>query len=56
MIYVWVIVLYNFLHMQQAVLPSQYQTQNDCNVARVQMGYSQFSPLGVHGVCELRHK
>jgi hypothetical protein len=53
MFYVWVIVLYNVFHMQQAQLEAQYQTKNACEIARVHLGYAQISPLGVHGECQM---
>jgi hypothetical protein len=53
MYYIWVIVLYNFFHVQQAQLEKEYLTQNACEIARVKLGYAQISPLGVHGECQM---
>jgi hypothetical protein len=53
MYYVWVLVLYNFFHVQQAQLEKEYLTQNACEIARVKLGYAQISPLGVHGECQM---
>jgi len=53
MFYVYVIVLFNVFHVQQAQLEKQYLTKNACEVARVQLGYAQISPLGVHGECQM---
>ena len=54
MFYMWVIVLFNVFHVQQAQLEKQYPTRNACNTARVQLGYARISPLGVHGECQLK--
>jgi hypothetical protein len=48
----WRIVLKNFLGQNQAILPQPYMSKNECDLARVQMGYQEFNPLGVHGVCK----
>ncbi len=56
MVYVYVIVLLNVFHVQQATLETEYPTRNKCEVARVQMGYARISPLGVHGECRLKPK
>lgn len=53
MFYVWVIVLFNVFHVQQATLEKEYPTYNACRTARVQMGYARISPLGVHGECQM---
>ncbi len=53
MYYEWIIVLYSVFHIQQAVLETHYLTKNKCEVARVQLGYAQISPLGVHGECQM---
>jgi hypothetical protein len=53
MFYVWIIVLYNFFHVQQATLERTYLDQNKCEIARVKLGYAQISPLGVHGECKM---
>lgn len=53
MYYVFVIVLFNFFHVQQAVLEQHYLTKASCERARVQLGYAQISPLGVHGECQM---
>jgi hypothetical protein len=54
MMYVFVIVLYNFFHVQQATLEQTYLKRADCERARVTLGYAQISPLGVHGECRLK--
>ena len=48
----YVLVLFNFFHVQQAVLEAEYPTRGKCEVARVQLGYAAISPLGVHGECQ----
>jgi hypothetical protein len=48
---VWVIMLYNFWHVNQGQLPTQYLTQSACNVARIQQNLANFSPMGYHGEC-----
>jgi hypothetical protein len=48
---VWVIVLLNFFHQSQGVLPGNYPTLNDCKLAIVQQGYADINILGVHGEC-----
>jgi hypothetical protein len=53
MFYVFIIVLYNFFHVQQATLEKQYPDQASCERARVKLGYAGISPLGVHGECEM---
>jgi hypothetical protein len=53
MYYVFVIVLFNFFHVQQAQLEKQYPDQQTCERARVKLGYAQISPLGVHGECQM---
>jgi hypothetical protein len=53
MFYVYVIVLFNFFHVQQAVLERQYADLPACERARVKLGYAQISPLGVHGECQM---
>ena len=53
MFYVYVIVLFNFFHSQQAVLERQYPDQQTCERARVRLGYAAISPLGVHGECQM---
>jgi hypothetical protein len=53
MLYVWVIVLFNVFHVEQATLDKEYMTKNDCRVAIVKMGYARISPLGVHGECQM---
>ena len=53
MFYVYVIVLYNFFHVQQAQLEKEYPTHNACEIARVKLGYAAISPFGVHGECQM---
>ena len=53
MFYVWVIVLFNVFHVQQATLEKEYMTKNACEVARVQLGYAYISPFGTHGECQM---
>lgn len=53
MFYVYVIVLFNFFHVQQAVLEKQYTDLPNCERARVKLGYAAISPLGVHGECQM---
>lgn len=53
MLAVWIIVLFNFFHVQQATLEKQYPDQQQCESARVKLGYAAISPLGVHGECQM---
>jgi hypothetical protein len=48
---VWVIILYNFLHMQAGQLPTQYPNYGACNLARVQQGLANVNVMGYHGEC-----
>lgn len=53
MFYVWVIVLFNFFHVQQATLEKQYPDRASCQRAMVRLGYTRISPLGTHGECQM---
>ena len=53
MFYVYVIVLFNFFHVQQATLEKTYPDQASCERARVKLGFAAWiSPL-VHGECQM---
>lgn len=53
MFYVYVIVLFNFFHVQQAQLEKEYPDLPSCQRAMVKLGYTAISPLGVHGECQM---
>lgn len=54
MYYVWVIVLFNVFHVQQATLEKQYMDRASCQRAMVNLGYARISALGVHGECRMK--
>ena len=53
-VFVWVVVVYNFLHQPQASLPTQYPSASACNLAVLNKtaGVPDPLPLGYWTNCE----